>query len=393
MPIDVRSYGAALNGSTDDTAAFQAALDDTSDNTVIFPAGAAKITGQLLVPNHKELIGCGVAKSYFSIGPDFDMAASGVVKMGTSENMGLIDKIGFVFEQPASTNRTDMIQYPAAIDHHNTPRVRIGHVRFSRAWNGIRATGNTGGATYDWIECGALNKGLVIDGALDTVNLGRFRAWPFGMSANAGPGVVYRDGKTIAVEVGKCDGLEGEVQAFQCAVVFTGAGASSAGRHLSSIHLDGDDATLTVHSGVLNIDYLYTTKSTSDGPNHNIFVDGESSYVTISTIDMVSSQARQSILVSGGTLAINGGRIDARSLSVQAALVTGGSFICRNVELVAMGARSVPYIDCPQNGPAVILQNNYFTRSVGSGVAIRLPSSQSGNISGNILCGRTVQVV
>lgn len=97
MPIDVRSYGAALNGSTDDTAAFQAALDDTSDNTVIFPAGAAKITGQLLVPNHKELIGCGVAKSYFSIGPDFDMAASGVVKMGTSENMGLIDKIGFGF--------------------------------------------------------------------------------------------------------------------------------------------------------------------------------------------------------------------------------------------------------------------------------------------------------
>lgn len=227
MAADVRNYGACLDGVSDDTQAFNDALAES--DTVIFPKGRARVTDQILIPNNKQLIGEGVKQSVFAIGLDFNKSALGVVKMGTSENMGLIDKIGFEFEQPVSSLRSDMIQYPPAIYHRGIPRVRIGHVRFSRAWDGIDAGLNAGGATYDFIECGTLHKGLLIDGALDTMNIGRFRVWPFGMSQNSDIGLVYRDGETIGAEIGKCDGLEGSIQCFAASVVFNINGGGSAG--------------------------------------------------------------------------------------------------------------------------------------------------------------------
>ncbi len=262
---DVRWFGAALDDVADDTLAFNKALAVAKD--VLFAEGRAYITDMIQVPNNGNLIGLGVERSVFSLKSDFNLLASGVVTLGTGENMALIDKIGFDCYQPTTGTRADMVQYPWIINHENRPRVRIGHVRFLRAWNGINATGNCGGVFYDIVETGTLNVGLSINGALDTMNIGRFRHWPFGIGAvgDGGVGDVYGDGNTVACIIRQCDGLAGTIQTFGGRVVI-GSGASvSADRYIDEIHVDGDRASIEVSgSDTVKFGYVYSTKSNAD---------------------------------------------------------------------------------------------------------------------------------
>jgi hypothetical protein len=64
--IDVRNYGAKLDGTTDDTAAFQAAFDALPDRGVLtIPAGTAILTKKLVLQNKSAMIrgeGSGVTR-------------------------------------------------------------------------------------------------------------------------------------------------------------------------------------------------------------------------------------------------------------------------------------------------------------------------------------------
>ena len=377
----VKDYGAVLDGVTNDLPAFTAAL--AAHDVVYFPPGSAKLLDKLTIPNGKTLIGAGVQKSIFTIAADFNLAATGVVQLGTSESVTRIDKIGFEFAQPDSAVRADMIQYPYAISHAGIPRAQIGHVRFSRAWNGINASGNAGGAIYDFVECGTLNIGLNIDGALDTMNIGRFHVWPFGMSAAAGPGLVYRDDSTRAAVIGRCDGMAGELQTFSAEVHFTSAGASSPSRHLTSLHLDGDGARLRLSSGPLDIDFLYSTKTSLVGVRPEILLDGDStSRLKIGNIDIASDAGlTDCILVNAGTLSILGGRINRLGAARRAVYLQSGACYLRNVELVAPGSRSVAYVRA--DAGELVVQDCNFPDNAGTGTGVQTTTAAvTGYISG-----------
>lgn len=383
---DVSWFGASLDNVTDDTAAFNGAL--TMADRVWFE-GDAYITDMITVRNHKQFVGTSIADSRLQIKSDFNLAAEAVVKMGTSENTGIIDKIGIAFEQPDSTVRADMIQYPPAVGHADIPRVRIGHIRITRGWDGIDASGNAGGATYDWIECGCLNVGLRIDGALDTMNIGRFRFWPFGMSSPTGVGAVYRDGQTYAAVIGRCDGLAGELHSFRGKLFFNSNGGSSADRHLSSVHLDGDGADLICNAGPVDISYLYSTKSSSQ--TAEAFLIQSSATVRIGSIKVESDLNGIPIRVVGpGSLTINGGRINHIRTATRAVYVDGTSpvFSARNTELTAPGSRTEPYIRADTG--QMVTQNCYFPDNGGSGVGIRSLSGNELFDNGVVLNGRTI---
>lgn len=387
----VVDYGAKLDGVTNDLPAFQAAL--AAHDVVYFPPGQAKLLDKLTIPNGKTLFGAGVQDSVFVISSDFNLAATGVVQLGTSESVTTIDNIGFEFTQPDSAVRGDMIQYPYAITHAGIPRARIGRVRISRGWNGINASGNAGGAVYDFIECGTLNIGLNIDGALDTMNIGRFRVWPFGMSAAAGPGLVYRDDTTRAAVIGRCDGLAGELQSFRAEVHFTNTGASSPSRHLTTLHLDGDGARLRLQSGPLDIDFLYSTKSSVVGARPEILLDGDStSRLKVANIDIASDAGNTDcILVNAGSLSILGGRINRLGAARRAVYVQGGSCSIRGTELTAPGARSVAYVRA--DAGELIVQDCNFTANGGTGDGINTTASGvTGYISGVALNGRKLNI-
>lgn len=384
---DVRWFGALLDDVANDTTAFNVALAVAKD--VLFPEGRAYITDRIQVPNGGNLIGMGIGRSIFSIKSTFNMAATCVVKMGTSENSSLIDKIGFECQQPATGVRAAMNQYPYMIGHPGIPRVRIGHVRFSRAWNGIDASLNAGGATYDFVESGCLNRSLYIDGALDTMNVGRFRVWPFGIgpAGDGGTGDVYRDGVTRAALIGRCDGLAGQIQSFAASVEFNANGASSADRHLETLHLDGDGARLIVTAGPLDVSYLYSTKSAAEVANA-ILVQGGA--VRIGMINIGSDALEIPILITSGSLQINGGRINHIRPNVRAAYagVGAGALVLRNVELTAPGAFSAQYVRA--DAGEFIVQNCWFPGNGGTGVGILRAGTAVLTNTNNVLNGRTV---
>lgn len=76
--FDVRSFGAAVDGTTDDTAAWQAAVaaaagvaGDQTPAAVYCPVGTSRVSGTITLPSHVDLVGEGFASQIFaaSFGP------------------------------------------------------------------------------------------------------------------------------------------------------------------------------------------------------------------------------------------------------------------------------------------------------------------------------------
>lgn len=387
-----RDYGAKLDGVTDDTAAINACLADNAGKIVRFPSGTALVKNAITVPADTAIIGDGVIASQFLIPSDFNLAATGVLVLSAGGQSSVLESFGFNFTQPNSSLRADMVQYPYAINHTGVTRVRINNVRIRSAWNGINASGNAGGSSYGLVECGAFNIGLLIDGSLDTFNVGNFKAWPFGAAANNTVNVYY-DGTTRAAVIGRCDGMAGELHVFRSIVHFKTVGGSSAARGLQAIHLDGDGARLLYESGMLDVDYLYCTKSAAAAAAPSILIQTEAnSRLRIANIDLTSSETTQDcIRVNTGTLQINGGRIHRIGTALRALYLTAGSLIVRNVEMVAEGARSVAYVVA--DAGELTVQDCNWVANGGTGAAITTTASGvTGRISDNLLNGRGLNI-
>lgn len=387
-----KDYGARLDGVTDDTAAINSCLAANAGKEVYFPAGTALVKDAINVPADTTIIGAGVLSSQFLVPADFNLAATGVLVLSAGGQSSVLESFGFNFTQPNSSLRADMIQYPYAINHAGVSRVRIDNIRIRSAWNGINASGNAGGSSYGLIECGAFNIGLFIDGSLDTFNIGHFKAWPFGAAANNTANVYY-DGTTKAVVIGRCDGMAGEIHSFRSIVHFKTVGGSSAARGLQAIHLDGDGARLLYESGMLDVDYLYCTKSAAAAAAPSILIQTEAnSRLRIANIDLTSSETTQDcIRVNTGTLQINGGRIHRIGTALRALYLTGGSMIVRNVEMVAEGARPVAYVVA--DAGELTVQNCNWTANGGTGNAIAVTAAGvTGRISDNLLNGRGLNI-
>ena len=79
--VNVKSYGATGNGSTDDTSAINAAY--AASNEVYFPPGTYKYTGQLVLGAGKKMFGCGANISILTIATTSGTAALSVTGNGT----------------------------------------------------------------------------------------------------------------------------------------------------------------------------------------------------------------------------------------------------------------------------------------------------------------------
>ena len=84
--VSILDYGAALDGVTDDTAAWNAAL--ATGRNVVFPEGRSRITNRIAFSTVRgqRLIGSGNNFSKFLVSTDFNMAAASVIR-SRSEGM------------------------------------------------------------------------------------------------------------------------------------------------------------------------------------------------------------------------------------------------------------------------------------------------------------------
>jgi len=349
-----KTYGAA---TVDYTAGVQAAALETDG--VLNVSGWVKISDKI-VANARCRVHCpsGHDQGGFVCRSDFNLAATTVFQPGVSAGEGSsIGDIGFYFEQAAaqvSGLRADLTQYPWAIDMSSPDltRVTMDKVRIMGAWNGIDMRGNVGGFKAGIIEISSFNEVVNVNGPLDFCHIENLHVWPFGVISNANLLNLYYD-QTAAIKFGDADGMQVDnLSSFRVKVVCTKTD-NILPLTFGVVKLDGDGATWLHTSGLVLIDSLYSTKTTTPTVS-SIQVSGGNLYVAGGTIS--GAETVPQVLVNGGSFTMNGGELYQNSSSKISARVTSGTLSLNNVLLRWAGTRTQPMIE--QSGTGVLRLSN-----------------------------------
>ncbi|WP_353209807.1 glycosyl hydrolase family 28-related protein [Sphingorhabdus sp.] len=379
--VSVKDFGAVGDGITDDTAAIQAAFN--TNLSVLLPVGEYYVTDMMTMDNGQKLYGEGRTVSNFVIQTDFNLAAEGVIKAGTGEPGAEIYDVGFKFQQADQAVRANVTQYPPAITAPAVPRYIIDRVRIESAWDGIRAIGNSGGAYIGFVEIGALNRGLEIDGSLDFVHGQTWHFWPFGMAGTTNLINVYYDGDTIATRVGRCDGFAvDELSSFSGQVVFTANMEDAIPALINTLQLDNDGARLLVQGGRVLVGKSYSTKTNAvTDPTVHVVNDA----VCILNSHTISSDSNgYELFAEDGKLAVNGGNFIFVNLTAQLCRVNLGQLTLNNIYFNA--APNVAYTQphVVQAGGQLSVNNcEWSLCGTGTGFAVFYTSDQTGNRTAN----------
>lgn len=365
--VSIKDFGAVLDGTTDDTAAWTAALATGKD--IWFPAGTSKIVGKLSfsATQGQRITGSGRYKSQFTISYlSFNMAANAVLQMNAA-NQGVAG-CGFVFTQPSTGVRASVKQYPNCLDLNGNSRAELSCLLLSGAWLGIAGQGNCGGAVIDDIQCGTISQGLVLDGALDSIRISRFHHWPFGFSADVPLMTVWQDNANIAMDIGRVDDFHiTDCLTYSGRLRFVDHGSGAPSGTITNLSLDTKYSTLEMSAGKINIANINAASAVTD---HAI------------------------ILFSGGELKISGLAMENGGEHLPMINVSGGTFIASNIMVTSYGgASNVAY----QTGGRMFLSNGFIetaatTRSVpiidvsaGRAIITGMKASDAGAATGNFI--------
>lgn len=377
---DVKLFGALGDGATDDTAAFNAAA--ATGLPLHMPDGLYRLTNTVTLQNGQILQGAGRTRSIFVVDSGFNLAASGVIRLGTSEPGAIIRDVGFIFIQPDTAIRANVIAYPPAIDASNCPRSIIDNIRVSGGYDGINATGNAGGSYIGFVEIGALRNGITIDGSLDFFHGGHWHFWPFGFGGSILNGVYY-DGVGEACVIGRVDGFDVDsISTFRTKVRFTTAAGVAIPYKLKNLELDGDGARLTVEAGVIDIAASYSTKSGA-AVGDTITATGGSCNLNFHSC--FASQPGREFYANGGALSVNGGRTAMFNAAGQLGRCDAGALTLRNLD-VAPAALAYILAHVQQAGAAIltVVGCKWPGRGIGTGTAVAVNTDNTrAFVSGN----------
>jgi hypothetical protein len=149
------------------------------------------------------------------------------------------------------------IRYPWAIAAGDSSfRIQISRVRISRAWDGI--TSNNFNAVFwlDDVEMSAFDCGLSLGegptGIQDFCHINAYHFWNFDFADSDPLFSVFADGNTIAMRVGRVDGLD--IKGFTSLMgrlVVTPDSAGATSIHIANCMLDTDQATIDINGDML----------------------------------------------------------------------------------------------------------------------------------------------
>lgn len=275
VSANVLDFGADPTGTNDSSAAFNAAAATTSANgrnkSVYVPPGLYRINNQINLINGQSLFGDGRGSTQLYCDGNFNMAAPAVILLNAGTQ--LLDvgpevrgiTITMVQNQSA-TLRSQMVQYPPVIAFQSATcgRLKLLHCRIEGAWNGLTTNGFNAVFYIDDLELGAIHEGLQIglgaDGPRDFCHIHGLHFWNFGL-----PSAVFDDGNTVAMHVGRCDGLDcTDVSIYMGQIIVDSVNSASTILHITNLKLDGDASSVTFNGGLQHqISNLYSTSGTS----------------------------------------------------------------------------------------------------------------------------------
>lgn len=416
--VTARQAGATGDGSTDDTAALNRAL--ASGRGVLIEAGTYRVTDALVTGAANQRVrGVGRGRTVIDVRETFNMAAAGVIHV--AHDFVSVSDLEISFDQSSAASRATLVAYPPAVNMAGETRVRLSRLRFEQAYDGIDATGNTGGAILDDIECGALNEGFVLGGAQDTVELRNCRVWVYNFAANTTLVNIYSDGQTIGFRIGEVDDLKMvNCTPWRCRMVLEKTAGGGPFGQISALTLDGPFSRIEMEGGEVQIAGLYATSNVAGdymvkqtGGNlsissfdFDVVATANLPLVEVSGTDTVCTVVNGNVqlggsnyadgfklnsgrlIISGVDFSVNpwtnriascitqvGGRLTAYGNSCTARTTGAGSFI----DVQTAGAHSVFgnhangwKISLPADRTGAVYGPNYFSNAARIGTALQL---------------------
>lgn len=388
--VNVLDYKAPLDA--DWTPAFTSAL--ATGKSVVMPEqpGGYAVSNTLTIAYPgQRLIGFGPAKSYLHVTSTFNMSATAVVAItnGATESYAGMQDVGFVFDQPSFTARSGATQYPPAVLITSSTRAYFGGtIRISGAWDGIKATGDTGGTIIGNLELGAINTGLNVDGAGDFFVINHLGCWPHGFS-DASRLQAYTDGGTYCFKAGRIDGLSiVKLTTYTGHITFAvGSGGYKTFGMIDSLSLDGNNARMDGVVDHITIGHWYKSGNVAGDYALNL-TGGTWGFGQYRMFNTGSGGSTPLVTVSGANATFASGMIDAGDTGYPAFRVSSGAMVL-DAPVFGYGAntaRTAPFIDVA-GGVATVKKPRFQAIGTGSGTGIAVSNNAAHTIDAPLMGG------
>jgi hypothetical protein len=276
--VNVLDFGADPTGVADSAAAINAAAavvasGSTRPKAVYLPTGTYRVNHQINLTAAQCLYGDSRGSSVLMVDQAFSATDTAVIFVTNSlyDPGPVLRDFGITFQQPRDqTSRANFktlaaggtsgpggsgVKYPWAIaSGSDSMRVQCIRLRIGGAWDGITTNGHNTVYWLDDIEMGALDCGLSLGddatGVQDFCHITNYHFWTFDISGSLYTSV-FADGQTIAMRVGRVDGLDVKAFAsFMGRLIVTSNAAGFAAIQIANCLMDSDQATIEVNGSM-----------------------------------------------------------------------------------------------------------------------------------------------
>lgn len=395
--VKTSPFNARGNGTTDDTAAIQAAITAAGAGGMVYlPTGSYLVTDALnMTGKSTKLVGACHRCSVLVIkNASFNHLATGVVNIASGEPGPMLDNITFDFEQPATAAaKANLYTYPPAIYVAGTPspRFRLRNVTMLMAYDGIDMTGNNGGAVMENLEISHFNKGIIIDGSLDSVQLSNVRFWPYGFPSEATKLAIYTSDPTvIGMEVKRMDDLHMTDVFFITRTAMTISAGTTGNPYITATNL-----TLDSNSEIVQSEGFFAASNF----NASIAIFDKSAYTISGGVARIVNgsfvcgvgigTSQPYIKQTGGIISISSSWMWSVNLDLSMITSTDGALYVRGnyFNRLPNTVYTKPMIDLSGTVRAIVTENQALDKGTGAGAFISALSSNFQIVKNNIVPG------
>lgn len=388
---NVLDYGADPTGVADSAPAINAAAAQLGRNglnkAVYLPTGTYHVRSQIDLTKCQGLFGDTRGSSVITVSDDFDPAATAVIYCSAAffDPGPVLHDFGITFAQPSDqTSRANFktlaaggtsgtggtgVKYPWAIaSGSDNFRIKLSQLRIAGAWDGITTNNHNTVFWIESVEIGALGCGVSLgEGAAvqDFGHINGLHAWNFGFGGSLIN--IFNDGETVALRVGRHDGLEiRDLSVFWGRVIFTGANADSSATscNITNCLMDGYTSSIEIlGNGINHLHIANFYGSAGTGRPRPLLSVAAPGYVTITNWYSHSSSPVPDIALThgGANVIISNFQALYHSLTASWATVSAGHLQLLGGWLYPDGVRTAPAILQSANGWLTIDNVKFYT--------------------------------
>jgi hypothetical protein len=375
----------------------EAALSGSTPRIVYVPNGTYIIYAPITFPSTSTsqygIVGESRLNTILSVHSSFPLSATGVIV--SSPGLGPhLSRFVLGMAQPDSTNLATYTEWPPAIYLRGVTNADVEELLIYGAWWGFECSGgvsptlNGNCSRFSDIWLSAYNRGIVIDGSLDSIRIFGLHYWPFGGTANNV--TAFNDASNIGIEVGRAD----DVKVNNC-LFFSGVGIkmTDLGNGVSTGEITNTDfdsqSGIVMTAGTWSASgILWSTAAGTDTNKQFINITGGILTLSNSTgiagagntlpiiqADFDNGAETNALILTGNS--INTAFVDVPAISAEAAGGTVGSLVVTGNWFYRLPntAYTQPTISVTSTGlRAVVTGNATYTKGTGAGTFISAAS-------------------